>query len=336
MVYVGVDLHRKTAHVVAVDQGGTAILNRRVAARPDEMLRVFGELDHQPLEVAFEATLGWGWFADLLADAGIPAHMGHPLATKAISSARVKNDSVDARTLAHLLRTNLLPEAWIAPPEAREARRVVRMRTSLVRIRSRLKCQVHALLADHGVPVGMWDLFGKAGRQLLVDLRLPPISQGRVEASLRMIDAISAEVEVADREIRSIFRADPRQARLTAIPRVGAVTAAVVIAEVWDVHRFPSADRLCSWAGLTPSERSSDAHTRRGHISKQGSRWLRWVMGEVAARPDIDPHFRALYDRIAARRGRKVARVALARRVLTLCYYALRDEGGCRAFPLAE
>ena len=73
MVYVGVDLHRKTAHVVALDQGGTAILSRRVATRPDELLRVFGELDRQPLEVAFEATFGWGWFADLLADAGIPA-----------------------------------------------------------------------------------------------------------------------------------------------------------------------------------------------------------------------------------------------------------------------
>jgi transposase len=151
MVYVGVDLHRKTAHVVALDQGGAAILSRRVATRPDELLRVFGELDHQPLEVAFEATFGWGWFADLLADAGIPAHMAHPLATKAISSARVKNDSVDAKTLAHLLRTNLLPEAWIAPPEAREARRLARMRTSLVRVRSQLRCQIHAVLAEHGV-----------------------------------------------------------------------------------------------------------------------------------------------------------------------------------------
>src|SRR5207249_9005893 len=103
----------------------------------------------------------------------------------------------------------------------------------------------------HGVPVEMRDLFGKAGRQLLADLRLPPVSEGRVEASLRMIDAISAEVGVADLEIRSLFQHDPRQARLTAIPRVGAVTAAVVIAEIWDVGRFPSADRLCSWAGLT-------------------------------------------------------------------------------------
>ncbi len=335
MVYVGVDLHRKVAHVVALDQRGEPVLNRRVAARPDEMLRVFGELDHQPLEVAFEATLGWGWFADLLADAGIPAHMGHPLATKAISSARVKNDSVDARTLAHLLRTNLLPEAWIAPPEAREARRLARMRTSLVRIRSQLRCQIHAVLADHGVHSEVSDVFGKAGRIFLEELRLPPISSDRLETNLRLIDALTDEVAEAERQLRQLFRGDERIRRLMAIPGVGFITAVVVVTEVWDITRFASPDRLCSWAGLTPSEHSSAEHTRRGHISKQGSRWLRWVLVEAAARPQTDPSLRAFIDRIASRRGTKIARVALARRLLTLCYYALRDEGGCRAFPLA-
>ena len=335
MVYVGVDLHRKTAHVVALDQEGEPILSRRVATRPDELLRVFGELDHQPLEVAFEATFGWGWFADLLADAGIPAHMAHPLATKAISSARVKNDSVDAKTLAHLLRTNLLPEAWIAPPEAREARRLARMRTSLVRIRSQLRCQIHALLAEHGVHAEVSDVFGKAGRSLLDDLALPELSAARLAANLRLIDAVSDEISEAERELRGLFRGDDRITRLTAIPGVGLITAATVVTEVWDVTRFPSADRLCSWAGLTPSEHSSAEHTRWGHISKQGSRWLRWVLVEAAARPQADPGLRAFVDRIASRRGTKIARVALARRLLTLCFYALRDERGCRAFPIA-
>jgi transposase len=335
MVYVGVDLHRKTAHVVALDQRGEPVLNRRVATRPDELVRVFGELDHQPLEVAFEATLGWGWFADLLADAGIPAHMAHPLATKAISSARVKNDSVDARTLAHLLRTNLLPEAWIAPPAAREARRLARMRTSLVRIRSQLRCQIHAVLADHGVHWEVSDVFGKAGRALLDELALPPVSKARLEANLRLIDALTEEVAEAERQLRQLFRGDERVKRLMAIPGVGFITAVVVVTEVWDITRFASPDRLCSWAGLTPSEHSSAEHTRRGHISKQGSRWLRWVLVEAAARPQTDPSLRAFVDRIASRRGTKIARVALARRLLTLCFYALRDEGGCRAFPLA-
>ena len=133
MVYLGVDLHRKVSHVVALDGAGATILSRRFEHSRDAFRRVFGELAPEPISVAFEATYGWGWFADLLADAGIEAHMAHPLATKAIGAGRVKNDAVDAATLAHLLRTNLLPEAWIAPPEVREFRRLVRMRESACR-----------------------------------------------------------------------------------------------------------------------------------------------------------------------------------------------------------
>ena len=201
MVYLGVDLHRKLSHVVALDEGGTVVLERRFDHSPDAFRRVFGELEPEPFSVVFEATYGWGWFADLLADAGIEAHMAHPLATKAISSGRVKNDAVDARTLAHLLRTNLLPEAWIAPPEVRDARRLVRMRVSLVRIRSRLKSQVHAICADAGVPVGVTDLFGRAGREQLASLALRPVVASRLAANLRLIDEVGREILAADREL---------------------------------------------------------------------------------------------------------------------------------------
>ncbi|HEX2710640.1 MAG TPA: transposase, partial [Candidatus Acidoferrales bacterium] len=140
MLYVGVDLHRKASQVAVVDERGKLIFNRHVRSDREELLRTFGEAGReQSLEVAFEATYGWGWFAELLEDVGIPVHMAHPRANKAIASARVKNDAVDAKTLAHLLRTGLLPESWIAPPEVREARRLVGMRTAMVRIRSRLK-----------------------------------------------------------------------------------------------------------------------------------------------------------------------------------------------------
>ena len=335
MVYLGVDLHRKRSHVVALGHDGEELLNRRIDTGSEAFAGVFGELEPSPLEVAFEATFGWGYLAELLTDAGIPAHMAHPLATKAISSARVKNDTVDARTLAHLLRANLLPEAWIAPPEVREARRLVRMRTGLVRIRSRLKCQIHAVLAEHGVLPAMSDLFGEGGRRLLADLDLPVVSRQRIEANLRLIDATTAEVDVAEREMRRLFARDARIHRLLPIPGIGFITAASIIAEVGEVGRFPDADRLCSWAGLTPSERSSAEHTRRGHISKQGSRWLRWVMVEAASSARHDPALRRFSDRIASRRGERIARVALARRLLTLCFYALRDEQGCRAYPVA-
>jgi transposase len=337
MVYVGVDLHRKSSHVAVLAGDGEVLASRRIASRPDEFLRVFGELEEEPVGVAFEATYGWGWFADLMHDVGIPAHMAHPLATKAISSARVKNDRVDAKTLAHLLRTDLLPEAWAAPPEVRDARKLGRTRVSLARISSRLKCQTHALLADQAITPPVTDVFGPGGRRFLQDVRLRPIPQARLDANLRLIDLLGPELAQADRELRELFRGDPRVARLVPIPGIGFMTAAVVIAEVWDVTRFPSPQHLSSWAGLTPTERSSAEHTRRGHISKQGSRWLRWAMVESASRPHLnDPVLRGFRDRIARRRGGKIAKVALARRLLTLCYYALRDEGGCRAYPVAR
>ena len=334
MVYIGVDLHRKRSQLAAINAAGEPIFNRSIPSQADEFLRVFGELAPEPIEVAFEATIGWGWFADLLADAGVEAHMAHPLATRAIATARVKNDAVDARTLAHLLRTHLLPEAWIAPLEVREARRLVRMRAGLVRIRSRLKCQIHALLAEAGVTISMTDLFGPGGRNLLADLKLPVISQGRLEANLRLIDTLSVEVDVAQREIAGRFRGDPRMQRLLPIPGIGPLGAATIIAEVWDVGRFATPQRLTSWAGLTPTERSSADHTRRGHISKQGSRWLRWICVEAATNAVRDPDLGRFAARIARRRGVKIARVALARRLLTLAYYALRDPQGCAAYPM--
>lgn len=333
MVYIGVDLHRKRSQLAAMDEAGELLFNRSIPSESRAFLRVFGELAPEPIELAFEATIGWGWFADLLADAGVEAHMAHPLATRAIATARVKNDAVDARTLAHLLRTHLLPEAWIAPLEVREARRLVRMRAGLVRMRSRLKCQIHALVAEAGVAVSMTDLFGRGGRALLADLRLPTISSGRLEANLRLIDTLSTEVTAAQREIARHFRGDLRMARLLPIPGIGPLGAATVIAEVWDVGRFATPERLTSWAGLTPTERSSADHTRRGHISKQGSRWLRWILVEAATNAVRDPVLGRFAARIARRRGVKIARVAVARRLLTLCYYALRDPQGCAAYP---
>jgi transposase len=335
MMFAGIDLHRNRSQLVIVDEGGQVKLKRSIRSRPGEFLEVLGGLGDQRLEVAFEATFGWGWLADLFGETGITAHMSHPLATKAITFARVKNDTVDATTLAQLLRTNLLPEAWIAPVAAREARRLIRGRTGLVRLRSRLKCQVHALLTENGVFPEQTDLFGRSGRQVIKSSDLPDISRNRVDSALRLIDYITTEIEGADAEIRRVFTRDPRAKRLLPIPGVGLLTAATIVAEIWDVSRFGSADHLCSWAGLTPTERSSAGHVRRGHVSKQGSRWLRWALVESSIHACRHRDFRDFFERVAARRGRKIARVALARRLLEVCYYALRDDTGSRAFGVA-
>jgi transposase len=335
MLYVGVDLHRRTSQLVALDEGGQVTFKRNVASERTAIMEALGQFEGRA-EVVFEATWGWGWLADLLVEMGIPAHMAHPLQTRAIATARVKNDAIDARTLAHLLRTNLLPEAWIAPPEVREGRRLVRLRAGLVRIRTRIKQQAHAVLGEHGMRVTASDMFGVRGLREVEALDLPQVARHQLEASLRLIRGIEREIGLVDAEMRRRYAAHPRVRRLTPIPGIGLFTAVAVVVEVGDINRFGSAAQLCSWAGLTPREHSSGDHIRRGHISKQGSRWLRWMLVEAASTNKAcrGADLREFQQRISHRRGKMIARIAVARRLLTLCYYALRDESGCRAYPV--
>jgi transposase len=130
--YVGIDVHRRRSQIAVMDSGGRVAVNRNVANGRAPLLEVIGDL---PLgtPVAFEAAFGWGWLIELLQDHGFEPHLAHPLQCKAIASARLKNDKVDAATLAHLLRADLLPEAWIAPPAVRQQRMMLRHRAQLVR-----------------------------------------------------------------------------------------------------------------------------------------------------------------------------------------------------------
>jgi transposase len=149
MHFVGIDLHRKRSQVAVLDGEGRELRSRRIVNDPELFLALLAEIDGE-CRVALEATYGWEWLAELLEDAGYQLHLAHPLRTKAIASARVKTDAVDARTLAHLLRSDLLPEAYIAPRELRDVRDLLRHRVALTRMRSALKNRVGAILAKYG------------------------------------------------------------------------------------------------------------------------------------------------------------------------------------------
>ena len=131
---VGIDLHRKRSHIAALDESGAQLLSRRIVNDPQTFLELLEGIDGES-KIALEATYGWEWLADLLEEAGYELHLAHPLRTKAIASARVKTDAVDARTLAHLLRADLLPEAYIAPRELRDLRDLLRQRFVLTQMR---------------------------------------------------------------------------------------------------------------------------------------------------------------------------------------------------------
>jgi transposase len=332
-VYVGIDVHRKRSQVAVVTEDGTVQLNKNVVNGSEPMLRLIGELS-LGTPVAFEAAFGWSWLAELLEDYGFEAHMVHPLRCKAIASARLKNDKVDAAILAQLLRADLLPEAWIAPAKVRQLRALLRHRISLVRLATQARNRIHAVAADHGYDRSASYWTGP-GRGWLAELDLPAASREIITDCLAVIDGLAPVIDRIDGELHQHAKADPQVKVLRTLPGVGEFTALVMVAEIGDITRFPSARKLASWAGLTPTVRGSDLHVRHGHISKQGSVWLRWAMNQAAQTAKRSPEFAAAYSGIAKRRGKKIATIAIARKLLTRAWHLLNDmQAADAATPL--
>jgi transposase len=259
-----------------------------------------------------------------LQELGAVVHLANPRALN-WGDRRVKNDVNDATDLADMLRLNRLAEAWIAPPALRELRELVRYRAILVQLRSGLKAHVHAVMAKEGAMPVVTDIFGPAGTRQLDALELAAPYARRVRSLRELIARYDREITGVERDIHQHLKSHRGYQAVQAINGIGRVSAAVLVAEIGDVSRFPTAAHLCSWVGLTPQHRESDLKTRRGRISKQGSRLVRATLIESISRYHGGPVLTGQYHQIAKRRGRNKARVALARKVLTLVYYGLRD-----------
>jgi transposase len=320
---VGIDLHRRRSVIVRMTETGEQLETVRIDNDPVALGLEIAKAGEAP-EVVLEATYGWYWAVDALQDAGAVVHLAHPLGVKGFAYRRVKNDVRDASDLADLLRMGRLPEAWIAPASVRELREAVRHRAKLVALRTGLKAQVHAVLAKQGVTVPMTDLFGVAGGQLLDALRLDPAYNARIVSLRRLIDALDFEIDVVARRTAAKLATHPGYRAVQTIDGVGPILAAIFVAEIGDVTRFHRPEQLCSWAGLTPRHRESDTTVHRGRITKQGNTLLRWAAIEAVQRLHRGP-LGAARARIGERRGANISKVAVARKLLTLVFYGLRD-----------
>lgn len=321
--YVGIDLHRRRSVVVRVDQQGNHLSTVRVANNPVEVMAAVSAAGPGP-EVVLEATFGWYWLVDLLQANQCNVHLASPSQLN-WGNRRVKNDERDALDLVRKLRLGELPEAWVAPPETRELRELVRYRAKAVRLRSGLKAQVHSVMGKEGILPGLNDMFGPGGQALLDAMEMAPNYTARVGSLRGLIEAYDREIEMLERQIHRQLRRDPGYNAIQAIPGVGRTIAAIMVAEIGDVTRFSSPQKLCSWAGLTPKHYESDTKVVRGRVTKQGSRLLRWAAIEAVSGNRGGTQLQVDYRRIAERRGKQKARTAVARRLLTLVFYGLRD-----------
>ncbi len=332
--YIGMDVHREFAQLAVVEDGLVRD-EGRIGVTPGALREWAAGLlgDDQ---VALEATGNSDAIANLLMPLVGRVVVSNPSKTRAIAEAKVKTDKVDARILAQLLAADFLPPVWLPDERTRCLRRQVTRRAHIVRQRTRLKNQVHAILARNLAPTPpVSDLFGTTGRHWLSWQDLPADERASVQALLRQLDFHGAELAVVDREL-ALEALDPVVERLMTIPGVDAIAAISILAAVGDFSRFDDPDKLVAYVGLNPKVRQSgNSAPVHGRISKAGRAQVRGVLVEAAWSATHAPGpLRAFYQRIKARRGFQTAVVATARKMTVLAWHlATKDQDYAFARP---
>jgi transposase len=325
--YIGMDVHREFAQL-AVLEDGLVRDEGRIGVTP-EALRARADSLRGDDQVALEATGNSDAIANLLTPLVARVVVSNPSKTRAIAEAKAKTDKVDARILAQLLGADFLPPVWLPDERTRALRRQVTRRAHLVRQRTRIKNQVHAILARNLAPTPpVSDLFGKTGRHWLSRHELPADERATVAALLRQLDFHGNELAIVDKELAVEALSDPAVARLMTVPGIDAIAGISIVAAVGDFTRFDDPNKLVAYLGLNPRVRQSgNSAPVHGRISKAGRAQVRGVLVEAAWSASRAPGpLRAFYHRVKARRGFQKAVVATARKMTVLAWHLVTKD----------
>lgn len=331
MKYMGIDYHKQHFVATTMNDKGKVISRDKVSTDRDSIRHYFKKASSRgEVKAVMEACYGWEYFYDEVEGLVDELIMAHPLKTRLIAEARIKTDTIDSETLAHLLRADLIPKAYAPSSETRDKKNLLRYRSSLTAMKVRIKNTIHAVLARNHIEDKIFralsDKFGKKGMTYLRAVMLKGTDTMILNEYLDLLEETEAKIKVAESQIRLVCRQDEICQLLKSIPGIGDILAVTIRYEIDDIERFVSAGKLCSYAGLVPSTYSSGSRTYQGKITKQGDKWLRWAMVEAAQRAPLnDAWLGAFYARIA-KKGRKLARIAVARKLLEIIYRIWKEQ----------
>jgi len=331
MLYAGLDLSRKRLDVRVLDGAGDSALETAVFPDRDGLALLVRQVDAlaggTEVRAAIESMTGARFVHDELETFGWDVDVADAVKVKGLAPLACKTDRIDAWVLAELCRRDLVPAIWLPDPMVRAERERARFRLHLVRHRVQLKNRIHSTLITFGKPCAVSDLFGRGGRDLLERLAFPEPWASSVTASLALIDTIDAQVDECEAEIRSLGATHPYVSLLQSVPGIGWVLGYTIASEIGDITRFETPKKLVGYTGLCPRVYQSGNTDRRGHLAKNGPRYLRWALIEATIHASRHPLYRDHYRRTAARlgpqRGRKIARIEIARKLTEAIWHML-------------
>jgi transposase len=314
METIGIDLHPKRTRYVRMSQDGRVTRKASIDSTPESFRKAFEGCDAGGTRIAMEATGNWYWAVDVLEELGLEVHLANPRKVRLIAESTIKTDTVDATALANLLRMDWLPESRITPVEARLLRERLRYRITLVRIRSAIKCRIHALLDKQGILAPeLSDLFGKTGRAWLEKVHLAAEYRENVDGYLRTLDFLGEEIERVEKWLEASTRKNRDIHLLMGIPGIGRFGAALILAEIGDIGFFRDKRRLSSFVGVVPGADNSNLHTRDTGLKRDSNPYIRWLLAEAATKGmRVVPAWGRLYERVHAGNDKRRAKARMA------------------------
>lgn len=332
--FIGCDAHKKFSLFVALNEKGEYGRAVRVGHQR-EAFRAFLQDLPEGSRIALETSGSYYWLVEEMERAGHQPQLAHALTAKRRMEGRHKTEERDARGLAMLLRNGTLPPVWIPPAELRDQREMLRLRMSLVRMKTQLKNRSHGVLLRYNLIVLQTDLYGNQGRaELLGRLEeLPTYSRQSVVEQLQLVDCFESRIQDCEKRLEQILYPNVERDWLKTLPGVGKILSAVIGLEIGDVRRFPNAACLVSYAGLVPSARESAERKRQGQCPRDCNVYLKWAFVEAAnlvaskQRHGPECHVVQLYQRV--KQNTKLhgkATVAVARHLAEASYWMLSKQ----------
>jgi transposase len=323
MWHVGIDLHRETVVIAAVNDAGEAM--DAVPIRCQDTAAIVALVRKlKSFRAVIEASGTYRWLYDLLRPYGAIL-LAHPFRLRAMIQRRSKTDKLDAQLLANLLRINQIPLAYIPPEPYQQLRELTRCRIRLARGQAEAKIRLRALLARQNRQAPFRVPFGPRGLAWFAKEDFGPIENLVCDELLARLAHYRRQLTILDGHVAPVAGILPQVEALTNIHGIGLFSALVIVAELGEVERFHSAKQVGAYAGLTARVHQSGGHCYHGSITRQGSPWLRWILVQAAmkvVRRDIA--LKNFYARVRKRSSAKIARVATARKLAEICWKRLR------------
>lgn len=328
--YVGVDNHKKFSYLSVMDKKGIVVKEGKVVNTKEAVNKFLGKEYTKDTSAVLEAGRNWTVMFDWLEEELDEVKLAHPLKVKAIAEAKIKTDKIDAKTLAHLLRCDLVPEAYVPDKDTRIVKNILRQRMFLVKLSTMVKNRIHLVIDRHPEvknQIDPSDLFGKQGLEWLSVVQLPKEDRRILDEELDLLEYLNDKISSSNHWIVNLGKDDPRVNLLMTIPGIGKFFSLLIANEIDDISRFRDKNKLASYAGLIPSVFASADKVFHGRIVKHGNKYLRWALIEAvwpAIRKDLS--LRTYYESLKARKGANQAKVAVARRLSVIVYRVLSQN----------